>query len=110
MRKYICTDDYYIALRALMQEELLPTVEVKMHTLVPSEIRDSRFAFLRRRRLRRGMDSFYRLKKEQGSRRCGFITDVIITEKMELDHANSLLHALGRSIVGEELYLMSKGG
>ena len=104
--KYICTDDYYSSLRCLIQDELLPTLEVKMKALVPAEIRDSRLRLIRRGRLRRGLDSFHSLKSEQGAARVDFITDVLISEKLELDHANSLLHALGRSIVGEELYLM----
>ena len=105
--KHLCTDDYYKALRRQMLDELLPTVEQKMKSLVPAEIRDTRIPFLRRKRLCRGLDSFFALKKEQGSERGGFITDVLISEKLELDHANCLLSALKVSITSEEMYLMN---
>ena len=105
--RYLCTDDYYRCLRSTMTEELLPTIEVKMQNLVPDEIRDTRFHFLRRRRLCRGVDSFYARKKELGGEFAGFVCDVLITEKQELEHANSVLHALGRSMVSEALYLLS---
>ena len=104
--KYLCTDDYYRALRRVMEEELLPTVEVKINALVPVEIRDTPIPMLRRRRLRRGLDSLYGMKKEARCDMAGFINDVLITEKMELDHANCVLHALARSIVSEALYLL----
>ena len=105
--KYLCTDDYYKCLRQKMRDELLPTVEVRIKNLVPREIRDTRFRFIRRRRLRRGLDSLYGMKKALGGEVAGFVSDVLISEKMELDHANAVLHALGRSIVSEALYLLS---
>jgi len=103
---YLSTADYYGALRQQMVEELLPTVEAKLKGMVPSEIKDTRFPVLRRRRLRRGLDSFFEQEKECRAEYCDFITDVLIGEQMELDHANSVLHALGRSIVAEALYIL----
>ena len=103
---YLSTSDYYTALRQQMVDELLPTVEMKLRGMVPSEIKDTRFPALRRRRLRRGLDSFFENEREHGREYCDFVTDVLIGEKLELDHANSVLHALGRSIVAEALYIL----
>lgn len=105
---YFSTARFYKQLRRLMMDELLPTVEVRIAQLIPAEIRDSRFAFIRRRRLRKGVNSFFELKEAEGAERGAFIGDILIGEKLMLDHANAVMHALGRSIMAEKLRLCGK--
>lgn len=102
------TAGFYAQLRALMVEELLPMIEVRIAGLVPDEVRDSRFAFIRRRRLRRAVRSFFEFKEAQGPERGAFIGDILIGEKLMLDHANAVMDALGRSITEEKLRLYGR--
>lgn len=100
---------FYRELRSVMRQELLPAVEAQIARLIPTEIRDSRFAFIRRRRLRRAVSSFFALKDSEGSERHEFFCDILIRDNLMLEHANEVMAALRRSITAEKIRLCEGG-
>ncbi len=91
-------NSFYSQLREIMIRDLLPEAVRRIPALVPTEIRDSRFAFVRRRRLRRGVGSFVEAKAAEGPERGYFVCDIIIDDALMIDQANTVLKSLGNSI------------
>ncbi len=106
--RYFSTEGFYSQLRGIMLDELLPEAKCRLAALVPTEIRDSRFAFVRRRRLRRGMASFVEAKAAEGPDRGYFVCEKLIDDRLIIDHANAVLKGLGSSIWAEIIRLFGE--
>lgn len=88
-------------------EELIPTlVRSRMEASVPPAIRDSRLAFVRRRKLRRAAKQFFAMQESEGDERRSFIGDALADVDFVLDHANAVLMALVNSINEEKAGLI----
>ncbi len=107
--RYFSADSFYKRLREIMVSELLPEAKQRIVCLVPTEIRDSRFAFVRRRRLRRGVASFFAAKEAEGPDRGNFVCEKLINDELIIGHANAVLKGLGSSIWAEKIRLFGRG-
>ena len=100
------TAQFTAAFRCRM-EELIPTlVRERMEASVPPAIRDSRFAFVRRRKLRRAAKQFFAMQEGEGDERRSFIGDALADVGFVMDHANAVLTALVNSINEEKAGLI----
>lgn len=106
--RYFSTEKVCESLCAMMEEKLLPTVKRRIEEYTPSEIRDSSFAFIRKRRLRKGVDSFFRLKNAEADERYDFVTEILIDENFVLSHAEALFSSLRGSIWAEKFRLLGE--
>lgn len=107
--RYFSTEKICCSVCAVMEERLLPAVKKRIEEYTPSEIRDSSLAFVRRRRLRKGVDSFFALKKAEADERYGFVTEILIDENFVLSHAEALFSSLRGSMWAEKFRLLGEG-
>ncbi len=106
--RYFSTEEFYEKLRSVMEGSLLSAAKERMALYVPEEIRDTHFGFIRRRRLRKGVESFFAAKKAEGESRYSFAADIIVDDELVLLHANTVLKALRGSIWAEKFRLMGE--
>ena len=100
------TEDFAVSLREKLIKERPAAVENRIYSSMPTVIRDTRIPFLRRRRLRKGVDSFFAARRAEGDEHCGFICDAVMDEKLALEHANAVLSALAKSLTAEKLRIL----
>lgn len=100
------TAEFTDAFRLRMEELIPELVRSRISASVPDAVRDSRLAFIRRRRLRRAVAQFFKMQEAEGDERRSFIVDELVDVDFVIDHANAVLSALAKSMNDEQARLL----
>ncbi|MBE7016908.1 MAG: hypothetical protein E7420_01935 [Ruminococcaceae bacterium] len=103
------TGSFFSELCSVMEKRILPEVKKRIEGYTPQQLKDSRFNFVRVRRLRKGTGSFFDVKKAEGDKRSEFIIEIFLDENLVLNHAEAVFRALRGSIWAEKFRLILNG-